>query len=65
MTQGSAVRHVSVVRHVTDCAMRPGAEELQREITLIELVLALTFLLKVYMNMFAKFDELPTMTLRY
>ena len=24
MTPGSAVRHASVARHITDCAMRPG-----------------------------------------
>ena len=25
-TPGSAVRHASVARHVTDCAMRPGIQ---------------------------------------
>ena len=34
-------------RHVMDCAMRPGAEELQRGITPIEMVLAVTLLFKV------------------
>ena len=42
--------------------------ELQREITLRELALSFTFLFKsiclVYMNMFAKFDEIPAMTLQ-
>ena len=42
--------------------------ELQREITLIELAPSPYFFVKciclVYMNMFAKFDEIPAMTLQ-
>ena len=42
--------------------------ELQREITLINWPLALLFCLKylscIYINMFAKFDEIPAMTLQ-
>ena len=42
--------------------------ELQREITLIKLAPSLTFLFKVfvfvYINMFAKFDKIPAMTLQ-
>ena len=32
-TPGSAVRHTSVARHVTDCAMRPGIRDLWRSIS--------------------------------
>ena len=31
-TPGSAVRHASVARHVTDCATRPGILSLDRDI---------------------------------
>ena len=30
MTPGSAVRHASVARHVTDCATRPGSFVIMR-----------------------------------
>ena len=62
------MRHISVVRQITDCATQPSAEEFQKEITLIDgpspYFFVRSMICLVDINMFARFDEIPAMTLQ-
>ena len=59
--------HLELQREITLIELAPSPE-LQREITLIELAPSPYFFVSsiclAYMNMFARFDENPAMTLR-
>ena len=58
-TPGSAVRHASVARHVTDCATRPGKERSRNGITFKFLpFIYLTFVLGAQKNRLDKLNEI-------